>query len=654
MANKKADKQVHSPPDGSALASQDRLRLFLECVRDYAIILLDRDGCVAEWSAGAEGIFGYPEAEVIGQPFTIFFPPEEQARAQQELRRAALGRAEEVGWRVRKDGTRFWAAGTRAPLRDAQGNVIGFGKVIRDLTATKQLEDQLRVVEERFRLFMENVKEYAVFMLDPEGRVVDWNLGAEHVLGYGEEILGQPFAIFFPPDDRSSGVPEQELRRALLETGRSSDDRWHVRKDGTYFWATGNISALRDEQGTLKGFTKVLRDSTERKRLEEELQKRNEALQEADRNKDEFLAVLAHELRNPLAPVFSALSILEQDNLPDDTRRHAREIIDRQVRQLSRLVDELLDVSRITRGKIQLKKKPVDLQAIINSAVETCRPLIDAHKHELTVVVPPEPIWLEGDPTRIEQVIVNLLNNSAKYSKDASRITLTAELAGDKTVLAVQDTGIGIAPELLPHIFDLFTQADRSLERSQGGLGIGLTLVRKLVELHDGTVEAHSEGIGKGSEFVIRLPALREAPHAPLSESTTPGSARSVNPLRLLVVDDNVDAAESMSLVLTMSGHQVHQAHTGEEALQAAKEYRPDAILMDIGLPGLNGYQVAERLRETPDLRDIVLIAMTGYGQEDDRQRAKQVGFDYHLVKPADPQQLQQLLAALGKKQNAA
>jgi PAS domain S-box-containing protein len=508
---------------------------------------------------------------------------------------------------------------------------------------------RLRQAEERFRLFMENVKEYAVFMLDPEGRVVDWNLGAEHVLGYGDEVLGQPFATFFPPDDRQAGIPEHELRRAA-ETGRASDDRWHVRKDGTYFWATGTTTAMRDEQGTLKGFTKVLRDSTERKRFDEELQNRNEALQEADRRKDEFLAVLAHELRNPLAPIFNALSVLAQEGLPAEMQREAHLVMDRQVRQLTRLVDELLDVSRITRGKIQLKKQAVELQVIVENAVQTCRPLIDAHRHALTVSQPANPIWLDADPTRLEQVVVNLLNNAAKYSQDEGRITITTSQEGDEAVLRVQDAGIGIPPELLPDVFDLFRQADRSLDRSHGGLGVGLTLVRRLVELHDGVVEAQSEGIGQGSQFVVRLPVSAEAPQSTWADRTVQPPPASEHPLRLLVVDDNVDAAESLRMVLTMGGNQVATAHTGDTALQTAKEYRPDAILMDIGLPGLNGYQVAERLRETPDLKGVVLIAITGYGQEDDRQRSKQAGFDYHMVKPVDPQQLQQLLTMLSKK----
>jgi PAS domain S-box-containing protein len=644
-------------PKRAIVSTEERLRLIMESVKDYAIILLDPAGRVIEWNTGAENFFGYSEAEVVGQSFALFFSPEDKDDAGRELKTAGVeGRAQNEGWHVRKDGSRFWAAGVTTALRDANGGLLGFGKVIRDWSERKRMEDHLRRVEERFRLFMENVKEYAVFMLDLDGRVVDWNLGAEHVLGYGEEILGQPFAIFFAPDERQAGVPEQELKSAT-QNGWASDDRWHVRKDGTYFWALGITTALRDDHGVLKGFTKVLRDSTDRKHFEEELEKRNLALQEASRRKDEFLAVLAHELRNPLAPIFNALSILVEEHLPEATRRETLLLVDRQVRQLARLVDDLLDVSRVTRGKIQLRKQPLALQVVVHNAVRTCGPLLDAHRHELSLSLPADPIWLEADPTRLEQVVVNLLTNSAKYSKDGSRITIAASRDRGVAVLSVRDAGVGIAPDLLPHVFDLFTQGKRSLDRSQGGLGIGLTLVRKLVELHDGTVEARSEGANQGSEFVVRLPILQEVPKPAPLQSTVQAPLASENPLRILVVDDNVDAAESMRLLLTMMGHDVQTLHTGAGAVQAATELQPDVMLLDIGLPGLTGYEVAEQIRGTKGLENILLAAVTGYGQEEDHRRSKKAGFDYHLVKPVDPQQLVQILivaAEAGKKPDAA
>jgi PAS domain S-box-containing protein len=518
-----------------------------------------------------------------------------------------------------------------------------------DTPPTARLETQLHEIEERFRLFMENVREYAVFMLDPEGRVVDWNVGAEHVLGWGREILGQPFSSFFPPDDVANGVPAAELRKAV-ETGQASDDRWHVRKDGSYFWALGITTAMRDQHGTLKGFTKVLRDSTDRKRFEEQLDESNKALQEADRRKDEFLAVLAHELRNPLAPIFNALSALEDDALPREAQRDARLVIGRQVRSLARLVDDLMDVSRITRGKIQLRKETLDFNEVVKNAVQTSKPFVEARRHMLRVMLSQEPLFVDGDLARLEQVLVNLLSNAAKYSGEGGNISVVAKIEEARAVVRVKDGGIGIPPEVLPRIFDMFTQADASLERAEGGLGVGLTLVKKLVELHEGSVEAFSEGLGKGSEFVIRLPMLPTPAAGRPVEKRIHAPRMADKPLRVLVVDDNIDGAASLEILLKLSGHDVSVVHSGLAALDCVLERNPDVVLLDIALPGLNGYQVAERLRATPATQRTVLVAMTGYGQDEDRQRATQAGFDHHLVKPMDPDVLTELLGSIAKR----
>jgi PAS domain S-box-containing protein len=504
---------------------------------------------------------------------------------------------------------------------------------------------RLRRAEERFRLFMENVKEYAIFMLDVQGRVIDWNLGAEHILGYGSEVLGQPFSIFFPPDDRADGVPERELQKAA-EAGQASDDRWHVRKDGSYFWALGITTAMRDDKGELRGFAKVLRDSTDRKRLEEQLREQNKALEDADRRKDEFLAMLAHELRNPLAPIFNGLTILQHDDLGADIQRNARSIIDRQVRTLARLIDDLLDVSRITMGKVQLARQRVNLNKIVRDAVEACTPMLESRKHELNLSLPADVVWIDADPTRIEQVITNLVNNAAKYTPESGRIEIALTTDGPHAAVRVKDNGIGIAADLLPRIFDLFTQGDPSLDRTQAGLGIGLTLVRKLVEMHDGTVHASSDGPGKGSEFVVVLPVLS----APVSAGTeAKAGVQKAEPLRVMVVDDNVDAVESLSLVLSLDGHDVATSYNATDALKIATEHRPDVMLLDIGLPDVNGYQLAEQLARIPELRHVVLIAMTGYGQDEARQRSAQAGFAYHLVKPVDPHDLERLLASIAR-----
>jgi PAS domain S-box-containing protein len=501
---------------------------------------------------------------------------------------------------------------------------------------------------EAYRLMVDAVEDYAIFTMDPEGKVASWNPGAQRLLGYeAEEILGRDGACFFIPDEVQKGVPEQELRMAA-ETGRAADDRWHVRKNGSYFFASGITSSLRDAQGALIGYVKIMRDRTDRKRLDEEMRNRAEALARADEEKDEFLAVLAHELRNPLAPVFYALKLLDEKPLDDPNRWYIRRIVDRQMRRLARLIDDLLDVSRIRTGKVELRKARVDLSAVVGHAVEVARPLAEDRGHQLAVSLAPEPVWLEADPVRLEQVFTNLLSNAVKFTEDGGNISLSAERQGQEMVVRVRDTGVGIPPDLLPRIFDLFTQGDRSLDRVRDGLGIGLTLSRRLVELHGGTIEAYSDGVGRGSEFVVRLPAFlyHTAPpdEAPAAERAAERPSR---PLRVLVVDDSEDTTELLGTLLEMAGHSIQVAHTGPSALEAASAFRPDAIILDIGLPGLDGYQVAQRLREDPTLRSVTLIAATGYGQEEDLRRSREVGFDQHLVKPIDPGELQRLLAEL-------
>jgi signal transduction histidine kinase len=368
------------------------------------------------------------------------------------------------------------------------------------------------------------------------------------------------------------------------------------------------------------------------------------ALKESDRRKDEFLAMLAHELRNPLAPIRNAVQILRSKGPPVPELQWAREVIDRQVHQMTRLVDDLLDVSRITRGKIELRKERVELSSIVNHAVEASRPLMDKWGHEFVVTIPQEPIYLRADPTRLTQVLLNLLNNAAKYTDQGGRISLTAERHDNGLTLRVSDTGLGIPPEMLPRIFEMFTQVDRSVDRAEGGLGIGLTLVQRLVEMHGGTVEARSEGPGKGSEFIVRLPISE---HVADEEQHRTGDEGTVSPAgrRILVVDDNRDAADSLAMLLRLLGNQVHTAHDGLEAVGAAAAFQPEIILLDIGLPKLNGYEAARRIRQQPGSSSMVLIALTGWGQEEDRRRSREAGFDYHMTKPVEFAALQKLLA---------
>jgi signal transduction histidine kinase/CheY-like chemotaxis protein len=391
----------------------------------------------------------------------------------------------------------------------------------------------------------------------------------------------------------------------------------------------------------------------ERRLLEEALQQRAEELAAAGRRKDEFLAMLAHELRNPLAPILNATQLqrLRGDNA--EVVQRQREIIERQVQHLARLVDDLLDVSRITRGIIELRKEPVELNRAVEQAVEAVRPLIEEHQHELRLSLPQEPFLLEADPARLQQILVNLLHNAAKYMKPSGTIWLAGKREDDYAVVRVRDTGVGIAPDLLPHVFDLFTQADRSLDRSQGGLGIGLTMVQRLTQLHGGSVAAFSAGLGQGSEFIVHLPGAgavgEEAgdagdPYLDPNPTALPTTRLGPHVAQVLVVDDNVDAAETLAQLLQVWGCEVQVVHDGPTAIQTAIAGVPTVILLDIGLPGMDGYEVASRLREQECLRDTTLVAITGYGQEEDRRLAREAKLDFHLTKPVDPEALRQLI----------
>jgi PAS domain S-box-containing protein len=364
--------------------------------------------------------------------------------------------------------------------------------------------------EEQFRLLIEGAMDYAIFLIDPRGHVVSWNPGAERILGYKQdEIVGQPLSRIFTSEDIEAGEPEQELQTAV-KSGRSEDERWQLRKDGGRFWAQGVLTALHDEQGKIRGFAKVLRDRTDMKELQETLRHRAESLIENDERKNQFLAVLVHELRNPLAPILNALQLIRHEGQGKPALEKPIRVIERQVRHVQRLVEDVLDVIRVGAGKLRLRKERVELAGVVRQAVETTRPLVESRKHQLSLSLPAVPVWLDADPTRLVQILVNLLTNAAKYTDEGGQIALSADLEGNEVVLRVRDSGIGIPADVMPHIFDLFIQGDYSQRHAQGGLGIGLTLVRNLIHLHGGTIQARSEGPRKGSEFIVRLRAAKD------------------------------------------------------------------------------------------------------------------------------------------------
>jgi PAS domain S-box-containing protein len=484
--------------------SDEPFRRLVETVTDYAIFLLDAEGRIQSWNRGAQRLKGYAAAEVLGKHFSIFYPQEaiERGWPQYELDTARrVGRFEDEGWRLRKDGTRFWANVVITAMRDDNDNLLGFSKVTRDLTERRNTEERLRLSEERFRALIDGVQDYSIFMLDVEGRIVTWNGGAERITGYrAEEIVGKSFETFYLPEDVAAGRPAAELRMATLNR-RAEDHGWRVRKDGTRFWAEVVVTALNDSSGRLMGFAKVTRDLSDRKRMEE--------LEQQGRHLTEFLAMLAHELRNPLAPIRNALGIMAMAGETSPRVNWCRDVIDRQVLHLTRLVDDLLDVSRITRGKLRLQVASMDLLDAVRSAIEATRPLFEVHHQQLHESLPDQPVSVNGDITRLTQVVTNLLNNAAKYTPEHGEVWIGVGVDGEDAVVRVRDNGMGIAPDMLEGVFDLFAQGERTIDRAEGGLGIGLTLVRRIVALHGGTVVARSEGPGHGSEFVVRLPLLR-------------------------------------------------------------------------------------------------------------------------------------------------
>ncbi len=896
--------------------NEERFSQLIAGVQDYAVILLDHSGKVISWNAGAERIKGYQANEIIGRNFCCFYPKELQASGWPERELAAAsetGRFEDEGWRIRKDGTRFWANVVITAIRNDKGELNGFLKITRDLTERHQAEQTLKLSEERFRLIVEGVKDYAIFMLDTEGRVATWSSGAERIKGYrAEEIIGRHFSQFYPPDAIARDWPNEELRRAVAD-GRIEDEGWRIRKDGSRFWANVVITALRDGHGILRGFTKVTRDLTERRQAEEnarqlqneevarkaaeksahdaqlarEEERRHRAQlqvtlnsigdgvivtdhvgrvtflnpiamnltgwssqdaaglpietifnivnegtrkpvenpvtkvlkegivvglanhtiliardgrefpiddsgapifgedgtlsgvvlvfrdvteakraaaarlhlasivessddaiighsldgiiqswnrgaenlygyqaeeiigqslqilippnhpdelpqnlqrlvngehlehfetervrkdgsrvdvsltispirnasgeiigaskiardisgrKEEDRQKNEFLAMLAHELRNPLAAILSGVEVLRMPGSDEEESNEILTIISRQTLHLVRLVDDLIDISRITRGTLELRKENLTLTEAVKQAIEMCSSTVQERQQHLHVKLPDGECLLLADKTRLAQAICNLITNASKYSGRGSPIWLTAKREGSEAVISIKDSGVGIPQSLLPKVFDMFFQLKQATDEPQKGIGVGLAIVKRLVELHGGTVEGYSDGPGLGSEFRIRLPlVVRETPEAD-SVQVPSQKAESETGVRVLVVDDNHDAANLLSRALRRLGHEVLTAYNGQNAIDAIVPFQPDAVFLDLGMPTLDGFETCQRIREIPLKHKLYIAALTGWGQSEDRIRTQAAGFDHHLVKPVEPLAVHQILQQL-------
>ncbi len=686
---------------------REALRVTLASIGD-AVLTTDAEGRVTLLNPVAAALTGWIQDEAVGRPLEevvrIVDEQTHQAIANPVGRVLGEGRIIELGNHtllIARDGTERPIDDSAAPLRDAEGALRAIVLTFRDVTERRRAEEALRLSEARLAAdLVERTRTNEALRKQAGRQRLLWEAAAVLMTTADADAMLRTLFAKIGPDlgldayfnfmvnDTGDalrlvscmGIPEQTARSIeRLEFGQavcgavaqsrqpivathiqqSDDPRVQLVKSfgirvyacnpllagdrllGSLSFASRSRDQLdADEVEFLQTICRYVAVAYERLRLVEQLK-------EADRKKDEFLATLAHELRNPLAPLRNGLQILRLTGEDREATENACLVMERQVKQLVRLVDDLLDVSRITRNKLKLRKERMELAVAVRQAVEISRPLIEAASHHLTVTLPAEPIPLDADAARLAQVFSNLLNNAAKYTERGGRIWLTVERQGSEAVVRVKDTGIGIPADSLPHLFEMFTQIDRSLERSQGGLGIGLTLVKRLTEMHGGTVEVHSDGPDRGSEFTVRLPVANVRPAAPQEPNSAGDRTAASRQLKILVVDDNVDSATSLSMMLRIHGHDVRTAHDGVQAVEMAEAFRPDAVLLDIGLPKRNGYEAARCIRQQPWGKPMRLIALTGWGQEEDRRRSKEAGFDRHLVKPVDPAVLETLLVEL-------
>ncbi|MBA3773063.1 MAG: PAS domain S-box protein [Ramlibacter sp.] len=632
-----------------------------------AILSFAMDQTILSWNAGAERIFGYGAQDAIGQPIGMLDPGgAEGGMPGQVFSQLRAGRSVtdlEIA-RRRKDGTEVLVALSISPIKDAQGKLLGGTAVARDITRHKQAAEALRSSDERLRMIVENAREYAIFSTDLRGWVTVWNAGAERLLGYTEaEAVGRSADIIFTEEDRAAGAPGREMETALRE-GRAADDRIHQRKDRSWFWASGAMMLMRDEQGRAVGFVKILRDQTAARETQTALERsqaelmralvENEQaraeLQAADATKDRFLAVLSHELRNPLASIDSAAALMLTQQLPIADREAAAQVVKRQAATMKSLLDDLLDVSRLKLGRLQLQRETVVLSSVIEAALETTRPMLESAEHSLKIDLPSFPVQLDADPMRLGQVVANLLTNAIKYTQTGGSIVLQARLEGDEAVVSVSDNGAGMDPDQIGHMFEMFAQAQPVADRSHG-LGIGLALSRSIVEMHGGSIDAFSAGPGQGSEFRVTLPAARgraqaaAPPPPPAVLEQPPAQARQRG--LILIADDNVDAGWGIAKLLEIAGFTTVRVKGGLDAVKESRRQKPDAGIIDIGMPDLNGHEVARHIRQTEWGRRMVLIAATGWGQDSDEREALEAGFDAHMTKPVNLRMLSAVVEEL-------
>jgi PAS domain S-box-containing protein len=617
--------------------SPELFEMMAQRARDYAIFLLDPEGRIMSWNVGAQALKGYEPDEIIGKHFSIFYPEEVRQREwpKRELEMAVLeGRFEDEGWRIRKDGSRFWANVVITALRSETGDLLAFSKITRDLTLRREQEERMRHSEERFRLLVDSVTDYAIYMLDKDGLVVSWNAGAQRIKGYAAaDIIGRHYSRFFILEDIEAGAPWKELVTARTE-GRAEVEGWRVRSNGERFWARAILTPIHDATGHVTGFAKVTQDLTQ--------QRHTEQVEMASQRIHEFIAMLAHELRNPLAPIQNAAEAMQRMPLGDPAIGRLRDIISRQSKHLTRIVEDLLDITRVTRGTLSLEQAHLDSREIVARGVEIARPAMDAAGHTLEIVLPEKPVHVTGDPDRLTQVLSNLLNNASRYTPPNGSISVSVNEEDSEVIIRVRDNGRGIDSRNLERIFNLFDQGDTVLPTAAGGLGIGLSLARRVVEMHGGTIQARSAGVNQGSEFVIRLPIARRSEAQPAEAEAPQPAELSLARWRVLVVDDNVDAATTLQVLVKSDGHETLVVHDGFEALRAVASFKPDIVFLDIGMPGIDGYEVARRLRDGDVARQLVIVAVSGWKVPEARWR--EAGFDFHLAKPVHQAAIRKLL----------
>jgi len=652
------DRGLSARQRDAAIISEQRewFRTTLGSIGD-GVIATDTEGKVTFLNAVAQTLTGWGEQEAQGLPLGAMFKiVNERTRQTTEnpvekvLREGIIAGLANHTVLVSKSGSECPIEDSAAPIRDAGGRIIGVVLVFHSVSDRRQAEDDLRKSEQRFSLAADAV-DGIIYDLDVRTGHTRRTQGLFEVVGHDPADV-PPTADWWDeqihPDDLPRVNGEHQL--AVATGADRFVTTYRVRhKDGHWLHVMDRSMFERNAAGQVVRTIGCAVDISEQKQAEE-------SLREDDRRKDEFLATLAHELRNPLAPLRNALEVMRLDPDNRELFAHLNEIMERQLGHLVRLVDDLLDVSRITRGKIELRSERLDVAKVVESAQETSRPLIEAGNHQLSVQLPEHAAFVVGDLTRLAQVVANLLNNAAKYTPPNGQIGLSVEPCNGEVLIRVRDNGLGIPPAMLPRVFNMFTQVERTRDHAQGGLGIGLTLVRRLVEMHKGRIEAFSEGTGKGSEFVIHLPLATEAlePHqldGALDSHLHDGTVRPR--LRVLVVDDNLDSLTSLAMLLRMSGDAVRTASDGTAALEVAKSFRPEVVLLDLGLPGMDGYEIGRRIRKMPESKSAILVAQTGWGQDDDRRRSAEAGFDAHLVKPVDPAELQKILESLPKRPTA-